>query len=45
MSDGGLAGAGKYPIMLDRTIIPLPALMAPNPQTDGTDSLFYRSDG
>jgi hypothetical protein len=45
MSDGGLAGAGKYPIKLDRTIILLPALMALNPHTDGTDSLFYRSDG
>jgi hypothetical protein len=45
MSDGSLAGVGKYPIKLARTIIPIPALMALNPQTDGTDSLFYRSDG
>jgi hypothetical protein len=45
MSDGSLAGVGKYPIKLERTIIPIPALMALNPQTDGTDSLFYRSDG
>jgi hypothetical protein len=40
-----LAGVGKYPIKLERTIIPMPALMALNPQTDGTDSPFYRSDG
>jgi len=45
MSDGSLAGVGKYPIKLERTIILIPALMALNPQTDGTDSLFYRSDG
>jgi len=45
MSDRSLAGVGKYPIKLEQTIIPLPALMALKPQTDGTDSLFYRSDG
>jgi hypothetical protein len=36
MSDGGLADVGKYPIKLGRTIIPLPALMALNPQTGGS---------
>lgn len=44
VSDGSLAGR-KYPITLERTIIPIPALMALKPQTHGTDSLIYRSDG
>jgi len=39
-----LGGCRKYQIKLEKTILPIPALMALNPQTDGTDSLFYRSD-